>query len=213
MKIKSLFLPLLVALALFSCDKNTSIPSNVHTVKVNPFSELRFKSKDTPGLTIYPNQRPLEIGYSFSVSLNGAINEIGLCLPGKGHTYTTTLRNGTAKEVLPPKNITQYSGGFSFTNIDLVLTKETVSIQPDHTNMISVNQVPVGSANPGLAGSFYVASRTDLHPIFPLKKDVVTYDQQCNYPASTPTYPTNEIQSTNLIGGILDVMFTYTSTK
>ncbi len=196
-----------VALVLLTGCLKPRHPSPGRIARENPFTEYIQDLNNKVNLTVYKNDAPIEIGYSFTASDTGTIYEIGTRLPDTGKVHTVSLWDGITQALLIQKNI-KINGSTGFNYVDLNSTNEGVNILANHPYVVSVNLVPYNS---GLrAGSdYFIASRTDLAPIFPLTDRYITFQHQYNRTTTTPAFPSNQIMTPNFIGGLCDIGFSH----
>jgi hypothetical protein len=204
-----LLLPVFLLTSSTTCNKTRHNPPP-RVSMVNPFNQYLHNEGDTVSVSLHPNELPVEIGYSFTVSDSGTVYQLGVRLPDTGKTYTVTLWDGATQAVLARQNITVLTDT-AFTWFDLTSINAQVSIYPGHTYVISAFMVPVGT-NPAAGQGefdFYDVERRDQGNIFPMTEGVVTYMNEYTQTAFTPTFPGNLSEYQNFINGIVDIGFSY----
>src|SRR5580704_5545782 len=100
-----LLLPVFLLTSSTTCNKTRHNPPP-RVSMVNPFNQYLHNEGDTVSVSLHPNELPVEIGYSFTVSDSGAVYQLGVRLPDTGKTYTVTLWDGATQAVLARQNIT-----------------------------------------------------------------------------------------------------------
>ena len=196
-----------IAVTLCCCTKHNANPGRY--AQLNPFQKYIQENSSAVGITLHPNDLPVEIGYGFSTTIDGTVIQLGVRLPDSGKTYTVSLWDGNSQAALKQININVLSQS-AFTYVDLTGTNDTVHIQANHPYVLSVNMIPVGVAGSG-GNDFFDARRNDQADIFPLSESPVTYQYQCNKTTYTPAFPDNVIIYKDVINGLVDIGFRYVS--
>ena len=201
----------LAILCLFGCEKKNNSPTRAP--QINPFAQYLSDNGANVTVTFHNNDYPLEIGYTFTASDTGIINQIGLRLPGGREDFFVTLWDAQTQKLLVQKQVhCFYDTAFSY--FDLAATNESVGIQANHTYLISVNLTPApGPIQPvtPLPINYYDVRRTDQKDIFPMTESYITYLHQYNKITTTPAFPDNLIIYQDFINGIVDIGFSHVS--
>jgi len=195
-------------LLLFGCEKKNNPPTRVP--QINPFLQYLSDNGASVSLTVHNNIYPLELGYTFTASDTGIINQIGLRLPDGRESFFVSLWDAQTQKLLVQKQVPCfYDTAFSY--VDLAATNESVGIQANHTYLISVNLTPAPQLIQALTPltNYYDVRRTDQKDIFPFTESYITYLHQYNKTTTTPAFPDNLIIYQDLINGIVDIGFSH----
>lgn len=195
-----------------SCNKPYQpVGNNIHEL---PFSEYfmyhsLLKEPGGPMLNVQGSDGPLEIGYSFTSSIPGIVDKLGIMLPDSGKTYAVSLWDGETKELLVQKNI-QILHPNLFNYVDLLPTNEFKVIFANHPYMIGVFTAAV-SESPNLEGDNFYNVQVDGGNIFPFTgySHVVNFNQEYIKYADSPTFPDNIWPFGYVVTGLCDLEFTY----
>ncbi|HXD78181.1 MAG TPA: DUF4082 domain-containing protein [Puia sp.] len=205
-----LLLPVFVLASSTTCTKSRhNPPPRVSTV--NPFNQYLAQTGDTTLVTLHPNETPVELGYSFTVSDTGTIYQMGIRLPDTGNVYPVTLWDGVTQAILARQDI-KAANAAAFTYIDLTATHAQVSIAANHQYVVSVNMTPTNLPPAGAPSdyNFYDVHRTDRGNIFPMTEGYVTYGYEYTQTSTAPTFPGQLSIYTDFINGIVDIGFSHT---
>ncbi|HET7119428.1 MAG TPA: hypothetical protein VFI29_23230 [Hanamia sp.] len=168
-----------------------------------------LKEPGGPKLNVQGSDGPLEIGYSFTSSIPGIVDKLGIMLPDSGKTYAVSLWDGVTKELLVQKNI-QILHPNLFNYVDLLPTNEFKVILANHPYMIGVFTAAI-SASTNLEGDNFYYVQVDGGNIFPFTgyPHVVNFNQEYTLNTESPAFPKNPWPFGYVVTGLCDIEFTY----
>jgi hypothetical protein len=217
MKSKTFYALFFLALALLligtsSCNKPYQpVGKTLHEL---PFFEYLWyhnlpKFPGGTSLTVLKNDGPLEIGYSFTSSIPGIVDKLGIMLPDSGKVYSVSLWDGVTKELLVQKNI-QILHPRIFNYVDLLPTNEFKVILANHPYVISLFTVPSGTL-PEAGGDPFYAVQNDGANIFPFTgyPHIINFNQEYIKYTDSPAFPDDLWPYGYIVTGLCDIEFTY----